>query len=80
MKYLPMIFIFLFLATAPSWAGDKYFRKTQKVNFDGSSIDGQVRTPDGAFLNQKRGVKFIPLYNVKKQFDRGIRSSVEYLR
>ncbi|MCB0420896.1 MAG: hypothetical protein KDD61_07865 [Bdellovibrionales bacterium] len=63
-----------------SFAGKVKFRKTQEVNFDEASIDGKVRTPDGAFINQKRGVKFLPLYKIKKQFDRGIRSSVEYLR
>lgn len=56
------------------------FRKTQEVNFDGSDIDGQVRSPDGAYLLQKRGVQFIPLYKVNNQFDKSILESVEYLR
>jgi hypothetical protein len=56
------------------------YRKTQEVNFDGSDIDGQVRSPDGAYLLQKRGVKFIPLYKVDNQFEKKILESVEYLR
>lgn len=56
------------------------YRKTQEVNFDGSDIDGQVRSPDGAYLLQKRGVQFIPLYKVNNQFDKNILESVEYLR
>lgn len=56
------------------------YQKTQEVTFDGSEVDGVVRSPDGAYLVQKRGVKFVPLYEVKKQFDRGIKESVNYLQ
>ncbi len=56
------------------------YRKTQEVNFDGADIDGQVRTPDGAYLLQKRGVHFMPLYKVNNQFEQNILDSVEYLR
>lgn len=56
------------------------YRKTQEVNFDGSDIDGQVRSPDGAYLLQKRGVQFMPLYKVNNQFEQNILDSVEYLR
>lgn len=56
------------------------FRKTQEVNFDETGIDGQVRSPDGAYLLQKRGVQFIPLYKVNNQFEKNMLESVEYLR
>ena len=56
------------------------YRKTQEVNFDGSDIDGQVRSPDGAYMLQKRGVQFLPLYKVNDQFEKNILDSVEYLR
>jgi hypothetical protein len=56
------------------------YRKTQAVSFDGSDIDGQVRSPDGAYLLQKQGVKFMPLYKVNTQFDQNIKESIEYLR
>lgn len=56
------------------------YRKTQEVNFDGSDVDGDVRSPDGAYLVQKRGIQFLPLYKVKREFDRNIKDSVEYLR
>ncbi len=58
----------------------KIQRKTQSVNFDGSDIDGMVRSPDGSYLLQKRGVGFMPLYQVKKQMDKNIKDSVESLR
>jgi hypothetical protein len=56
------------------------YRKTQEVSFDGSDIDGVVRSPDGAYLLQKQGVKFMPLYKVNTQFEQNIKESIEYLR
>lgn len=56
------------------------YRKTQEVNFDGSDIEGQRRSPDGSYLHQKRGVKFMPLYRVNLQLEKNISDSVEYLR
>ncbi len=55
------------------------YRKTQNVNFDGSDVDGQVRNPDGSYLVQKRGIDFMPLYKVRKNFDDNIKESVEYV-
>jgi hypothetical protein len=67
-------------ATAPVKKKNVQYRKTQEVSFDGSDVDGQVRSPDGAYLLQKRGVPFMPLYKVNNQFEKNILESVEYLR
>lgn len=56
------------------------YRKTQEVAFDGSDVDGQVRNPDGSYLAQKRGIDFMPLYKVRKNFDDNIKESVEYVQ
>ena len=56
------------------------YRKTQEVNFDEADIDGQVRSPDGAYLLQKRGVKFTPLYKVDQQIDKNLADSINYLK
>lgn len=56
------------------------YRKTQDVNFDGMDVDGVVRNPDGAYLVQKRGIDFIPLYQVRKNFDDNIKESVEFVK
>jgi hypothetical protein len=56
------------------------FSKTQQVNFEDQDIDGKVNSPDGAYLLQKRGVQFLPLYKVNNQFEKNILESVEYLR
>ncbi len=76
---LLMILAFVFTGTTV-FAKEKKFKKTQEVSFDGTDIDGVVRSPDGSYLVQKRGVDFVPLYEVKKQFDQNIKDSIEYLR
>ena len=80
MKIL-IIFILILSFSYSAWAGKKVqYRKTQNVSFDGSNIDGEGRNPDGSYLHQKRGVKFLPLYKVRKSFDENIKDSVEYLK
>ncbi len=75
-------FLTLLTFALPVVAADKKknvtYRKTQEHNFDETDIDGQVRTPDGAYLLQKRGVQFLPLYKVNNQFEKNILESVEY--
>ncbi len=56
------------------------YRKTQSVSFDGDDVDGVKRNPYGAYLAQKRGVDFAPLYNIRQKFETNIRSSVEYIK
>ncbi len=56
------------------------YRKTQEVSFDGQDIDGEVRSPDGSFVNPQKGVRFMPIYKVDKRFDKAIKESPEYLR
>lgn len=56
------------------------YRKTQEVNFENQDIDGKVNSPDGAYLLQKRGVQFFPLFKVNNEFEKKILESVEYLR
>ncbi|MCC7405918.1 MAG: hypothetical protein IT288_16100 [Bdellovibrionales bacterium] len=81
MRYL-LLFVLLgcFGAGAEPTSKKTSVRKTQEVNFEETDIDGVVRSPDGAYLLQKRGVKFMPLYKVQKHFDDEIKNSVDYLR
>ena len=67
-------------ATSTVWAKKVEFRKTQDVNFDATDIDGQVRSPDGAYVVQKRVIDFMPLYKVRRNFDENIKESVEYVK
>lgn len=75
-----MLLTFAFQVFAEESKKKVSYRKTQNVNFDETDIDGQVRSPDGAYLLQKRGIQFMPLYKVNNQFEKNILESVEYLR
>jgi hypothetical protein len=72
--------ISIVFTTSTVFAKKVQYRKTQEVNFDGSDVDGQVRNPDGAYLVQKRGIDFIPLYKVRKNFDDSIKESVNHVK
>ncbi len=85
MKNLILTIVLVVAASALASADEKKAhsptsKRTQEVNFEGSDVDGVVRSPDGAYLTQKKGMKFLPLYNVKKNFDKEIKNSVEYVR
>ncbi len=61
-------------------AKTKSTRKVQEVDFDEMSLKGTIRNPDGAYLVQKRGLKFMPLHQVKKDMDARIRESSFYVK
>ena len=65
------------LATA--FAKQRTVRKVQEVNFGEMNLKGTIRNPDGAYLVQKKGIKFMPLYDVQKDMDSRIRESALYL-
>jgi len=77
-----IICLFLIAFTQPSLADSKKrtIRKVQEVNFGEMSLKGTIRNPDGAYLVQKRGIKFLPLYEVKKDMDSRIRDSSFYVK
>lgn len=58
----------------------KVTRKVQEVNFGEMNLKGTIRNPDGAYLVQKKGIKFLPLYDIQKDMDSRIRESSLYLR
>ncbi len=82
LKIIPRLLVALAVLSVGStvFAKKVTYRKTQDVNFDGSDVDGQVRNPDGAYLVQKRGIDFVPLYKVRKNFDDNIKESIEYMK
>ncbi len=63
-----------------SFAKKKTVRKIQEVDFGEMSLKGTIRNPEGAYLVQKRGIKFMPLHEVQKDMDRKLRESVQYVR
>jgi hypothetical protein len=70
------------ILSSGAYAKDKVVinRETQKVDFEGDTVEGVARHPDGAYLVQKRSVDFLPLYKVRERFDENIRSSIDYLK
>lgn len=70
---------FTLIGMQPAFAKQKTLRKVQEVNFGDMNLKGTIRNPDGAYLVQKKGIKFMPLYDVQKDLDRRIRESSLYL-
>lgn len=54
--------------------------RTQEVRFDALDVDGKSRTPDASYLSQKRGIKFLPLYKTKQDWEKKIQELAEYER
>ena len=82
MKYF---FILLLTFSISGFAAEtkknvKYKKGRQEVSFDAADIDGVARNPNASYLVQKRGVDFLPLYNVREAYDQSIKDSLDYLR
>lgn len=75
-----VLVVFLMAPTVEAKKKEVIMRKVQKVDFTGETVDGNAQTPDGAYVSQKRGVDFVPLYKVREHFDDNIKSSVEFLK
>jgi lipopolysaccharide export system protein LptC len=81
-----VLLIINLLVVAKTWAAEGkkqknvVIRKTQSVDFEGDTVDGIARSPDGVYLVQKRSIDFVPLYKVRGKFDENIRSSIEYVK
>ena len=76
---IAMMTVFLLLESTTALAKKETVRKVQEVNFGEMNLKGTIRNPDGAYLVQKRGIKFMPLYDVQKDMDGRIRESALYL-
>lgn len=74
-------YLILFMSDVSFAQGKKRtIRKVQEVNFSEMSVKGTIRNPDGAYLVQKRGLKFLPLYDVKRDMDERIRDASFYIK
>jgi hypothetical protein len=72
-------FVFIIFLSMVSYAKSKTIRKVQEINFAEMNLKGTLRNPEGAYLVQKRGIKFLPLHEVKKDMDAKIRESMQYV-
>ena len=76
------VLIFLLtIASVQAMAQSKSSKiKTQEIRFDALDVDGKSRTPDASYLSQKRGIKFMPLYKTKQDWEKKIQELAEYER
>lgn len=68
-----------FLASAKSVTKKTKTRDVQEVNFGEMNLKGTIRNPDGAYLVQKKGIKFMPLHDIQKDMDKKIRETSLYV-
>ncbi len=80
MKMTSLLLVAVLLASSVAHAKKVTYRKTQNVSFEGDDVEGVKRNPYGAYLAQKRGVDFAPLYNIRQKFETNIKSSSEYIK
>jgi hypothetical protein len=55
--------------------GVSYQRKTV-INFEDDTIEGDLKTPDGQYLNVKKKMRHKSLIRIRKDFRREVLSSV----
>lgn len=79
-SYTTIIISLIFSVFAgKSYAKNIKTRQTQEINFSEMNLKGTIRNPDGAYLVQKKGLKFLPLYNIQKDLDHKIREASLYV-
>ncbi len=74
-----VILSFIIFISFPALADGTKTGKVQRVDFGDTDINGKVRSPDGSYLVQKRGMEFAPMYKVKKKLNDGVKESLEYI-
>lgn len=74
-----VVLMLIVLLALPAQSKTVNTRKVQEVNFSEMSLKGTVRNPDGAYLVQKRGLKFQPLYKIQESFDQKLRDTHLYV-
>lgn len=82
MSWMLSLILFLTLPaiSATKVGAKKNKSKTQEVNFEEMSLQGQIRNPQGAYLVQKNGIRFMPLIEIQKNLDAKIRQSQGWMR
>lgn len=73
-----LMMLILLVISSPAFA-KKTVRQVQEVNFSDMNLKGTIRNPDGAYLVQKKGIKFMPLHDVQKDVDQKIRETSLYI-
>jgi hypothetical protein len=77
-KITAILVLIMSVISIPAFA-KKTVRQIQEVNFGDMNLKGTIRNPDGAYLVQKRGIKFMPLHDVQKDLDQKLRETPIYI-
>lgn len=78
-KKAVLFVLFSLILIDMGYAKNTKVRQTQEVNFSEMNLKGTIRNPDGAYLVQKKGLKFMPLYNIQIDLDHKIREASLYV-
>lgn len=62
-------------ATAPDSAGVSYQRKTV-INFEDDTIEGDLKTPDGQYLEARKKTRHKSLIRIRTDFRREVLGSI----
>lgn len=73
------VFVSISVITVSANSKTAKIRTVQEVNFSEMNLKGTIRNPDGAYLVQKKGLKFMPLHDVQKDMDGKIRETSLYI-
>jgi hypothetical protein len=77
MKMRITFLILILFLVAPANASDD---RTQEVHFDGSSVDGQARLPNGSSIVEARLKEILPLFELEKDFQDKVYESIDHMR
>ena len=73
-----LMLLILIITSSPAFA-KKTVRQVQEAKFSDMNLKGTIRNPDGAYLVQKKGIKFMPLHDVQKDLDQKLRETPLYI-
>ena len=73
------LILFTLLGSLTVYGKTTKVRSVQEVNFSEMNLKGTVRNPDGAYLVQKKGLKFQALHDIQKDFDQKIRETALFV-
>jgi len=78
MKTKALILSILVFAAFLARAEDK--KNLQEVHFDGSSVDGQARLPNGSSIVEARLKEILPLFELDKEFRDKVYESIDQMK
>jgi len=76
-----LIAIALLVAPLAAWAQDKKddnvkYAKTQQINFEDDTIEGDLTKPDGEYVEARKKVKHSNLIKIREEFKDKVMQSV----